>query len=115
MIFSRNFLGIFWFSAISPLEQGEEVLEGWVTIGHEVRAFRPCGRQADLWLLGQSPALKLIMVAHHDAPARLEPYTRVFMVLAGRITERPTDGFGADYDAAFLATQFVRVWPKGKC
>ncbi|MDR4483894.1 MAG: hypothetical protein R3B95_11890 [Nitrospirales bacterium] len=28
--------------SIAPLEEGEQVVEGWVTTGHEVRSFRPC-------------------------------------------------------------------------
>jgi len=37
------------------------------------------------------------------------------MILAGKFVERPSDGFGADYTGAFLATQLVGVRPEGNC
>ena len=37
------------------------------------------------------------------------------MVLAGKQVKPPEDGFGAEYDAAFLATRLVRVSPGARC
>jgi hypothetical protein len=101
--------------AVEPLGQGEQVLEGWVTLGHEVRSFRPCLRETNLWLLGSSPALNGIMAAYREALPNPRPYTPLFMVLAGSYAARPADGFGVQYEAAFFATQLVRVWPRGNC
>lgn len=101
---------------MAPLGPEEMVVGGWVTIGHEVRAFAPCSRRTDLWLLGHSPALRAIMTVCGDSLARVDPNTMpVFMTLAGMITASPRDGFGADYAGGFLATQLVRVWPGGGC
>jgi len=100
---------------IKPLGQGEQVLEGWVTIGHEVRSFQPCTGKTDLWILGDSPALKEIIAAYRKGMSSRKPYAPLFMVLAGKSAERPTDGFGREYEGAFLATQLVRVWPRGNC
>lgn len=93
----------------------EQVLEGWVTIGHEVRSFLPCSNKTDHWLSGNSPALKEIMTAYQQALPAAKPYTPLFMTLAGKFTAAPADGFGADYSAAFLVTRLVRVWPDGNC
>jgi hypothetical protein len=101
--------------AVEPLGQGEQVLEGWVTLGHEMRSFRPCLRETDLWLLGASPAFNEIMAAYREALPNPKPYTPLFMVLAGSYAARPADGFGVQYEAAFFATQLVRVWPRGNC
>jgi hypothetical protein len=101
--------------AVEPLDQGEQVLEGWVTLGHEVQVFRPCLRETDLWLLEASPAFTDIMTAYREALPNPKPYTPVFMVLAGSYAARPADGFGDRYEAAFFATQLVRVWPRGNC
>jgi hypothetical protein len=38
-----------------------------------------------------------------------------FMVLAGKVTAPVASGFGAEYTAAFYATQLVRVLSKGSC
>jgi hypothetical protein len=100
---------------IMPLGQGEQVLKGWVTIGHEVRSFKPCLRKTDLWILGESPALRDIIAAHSKAFPDRKRYAPLFMVLAGKYAERPTGGFGRECEGAFLATQLVQVWPKGNC
>jgi len=93
----------------------EQVLEGWVTIGHEVRSFLPCSEKTEHWLSGNSPALEEITAAYRKALPAARPYTPLFVTLAGRIVKPPADGFGADYSAAFLATRLVRVWPAGNC
>ena len=100
---------------IRPLEEGEQVVEGWVTIGHEVRSFLPCSRKNDIWIKGNSPALKEIMAAYRQALPNSKPYTPLFMVLSGKYTAQPTDGFGTEYETSFLAKQLVRTWPRGNC
>jgi hypothetical protein len=93
----------------------EQVLAGWVTIGHEVRSFRPCSEKTERWLLGYSPALNQISAAYRKALPGAKPYTPLFMSLAGHIAPAPSDGFGADYSAAFYATRLEQVWPAGNC
>ena len=95
--------------------EGEVVLDGWVTIGHEVRSFVPCSRAGELWLPGNSPALKEVMAAYRKALPDPMPYTPLFMTLAGKIAKPPANGFGADYEASFFAAQLVRVFPQGNC
>jgi hypothetical protein len=102
-------------ATIQPLGKTEQVVEGMVTIGHEVRSFLPCSQKRDLWLLGNSPAMREIVAAYRQTLPNPKPYTPLFMVLAGSYMERPTDGFGAEYEGGFLATQLVQVWPKGNC
>ena len=103
---------------LAPVKSGvrqEQVLEGWVTIGHEVRSFRPCADKTEHWLAGKSPALAEITATYQKALAGARPYTPLFMSLAGKITSPPADGFGADYSAGFVATRLVDVWPLGNC
>ena len=102
-------------TAIKPLAEGEQVLQGWIVIGHEIRSFAPCSQADALWLVGNSPALSAIVMAYREALPKPIPYTPLFMVLAGRITAPVTSGFGAEYAAAFYATQLVRVPSKGSC
>jgi len=96
-------------------DESDQVTRGVVTIGHEVRSFQPCGSQMDLWLMGQSPALRAIMAAYNQAMPDPENYRPVFMVLAGKPVDPPTRGFGADYDGAFQATRLLRVAPEASC
>ena len=93
----------------------DQVLEGWVTIGHEVRSFLPCASKTEHWLLGNSPALRGIIAAYQRALPGAKPYIPLFMSLGGNITAPPADGFGADYNAAFLAIRLVQVRPDGNC
>jgi hypothetical protein len=101
--------------SIAPLGNGAQVVEGWVTIGHEVRWFKPCQQKKELWLLGDSLALSQIMVAYGEVRPNSKLYRPLFVVLAGKTAIPPTNGFGAEYEAAFIATQLVRVMPDGNC
>jgi hypothetical protein len=102
-------------AGIAPLEEGDKIVEGWVTIGHEVRSFKSCLQKKELWLQGDSPALSQIMVAYGEARPNPKLYLPLFMVLAGKTAIPPTHGFGAEYEAAFMATQLVRIMPGGNC
>jgi hypothetical protein len=94
---------------------GEQVVEGWVTMGHEVRSFVPCQEKTDLWLLGNSPALQDVMDTYRKILPKAKPYTPIFMILAGKFAKAPTDGFGAEYEGAFLVAQLVHTPTAGHC
>ena len=100
---------------IALLGVGDQIFEGWVTIGHEVRSFEPCFQKEALWLMGHSPTLKEIMAAYRRALPNETTYRSLFMFLAGELVGTPADGFGADYEAAFHATHLVRVAPGENC
>lgn len=100
---------------IKPLGQGEQVFEGWVTIGHEQRSFKPCMQKTDLWILGESPVLREIIAAHHKVFPDRKRYAPLFMVLGGKRAERPAGGFGREYEGAFFAARLVQIWPRGSC
>jgi hypothetical protein len=79
----------------------EQIVTGWVTIGHEARTFRPTGQSAEYWLAGDSPAMRQIVSRHAESTREAAPYTPVFMVLTGRFGDSPRDGFGAAYASSF--------------
>ena len=93
----------------------EQIVAGWVTIGHGVRIFRPCGQDVDYWLAGDSPAMGKIMAGYEDAAGGLGPYSPVFMVLSGMIVDKPREGFGADFKGAFRAAEVWATRPEGYC
>ena len=93
----------------------EKAIQGWVIIGHEVRSFRPCDSDDDLWLMGSSPALKAIVAAYRQAFPEQRDYRPLLMELVGKRVPPPVHGFGADYEGAFLATRLVRVSPEASC
>jgi|GEM_PF-238385 len=100
---------------IGPIGEGEQVVEGWVAVGHEVRSFAPCGGKANLWLSGDSPAMNDIVAAYRRVLPDPEPYRPLFMTLSGTFGKPPAGGFGADTAGTFSATQLLRVSPKGNC
>ena len=102
-------------TSIDPLDEGEQLAEGWVTVGHEVRSFRPCSSDRDLWLLGRSPALERIVASYRAERPVPRLYAPLFMVLIGRFADAPRDGFGADYQGAFQASRLIHAWHRGNC
>jgi hypothetical protein len=67
------------------------------------------------WLMGNSPVLSRIVQAHRKSLPERKRYVPLFMVLAGKLTESPEDGFGSEYDSVFFATHLLNVVPKGNC
>jgi hypothetical protein len=100
---------------IGTSEEQGQLFEGWVTLGHEVRTFRPCGQTEELWITGDSIGYDDVMEAYRSLAADREPYAPVFMVIYGRQIEAPMNGFGADYPGGFFAFRLVRVPLKGNC
>lgn len=100
---------------VGSLDPGERIVEGWVTIGHEVRSFEPCSDPEPHWLSGASPALDAVVESYRQACPRAKPYTPLLMVLAGSASEPPATGFGADYAAGWRATRFIRTVHIGDC
>jgi len=97
------------------LSRPEQLLAGWLTIGHEVRSFVPCGQGVEHWLMGNSPALGEITAGYREQTGDAPAYTRLFVVLAGQVAKPPTEGFGADYPAAIVASGLVGMPPDGRC
>ena len=102
--------------AAEPFAPGMQWVEGWITLGHEVREFKPCDGQVALWLDPSSPAFQAIKVAY-DRTLRPggQPYSPVFMTLSGQRGAPPKDGFGREYEGSFLAGHWLQVWPRGSC
>ena len=100
---------------ITPLGEGETILDGWVTIGHEVRSFLPCSQASELWLAGNAPILDRVLAAYRKTLPGQPPYRPLFMTLAGRTAGPVPEGFGAEYEGSFVASRLVRVFPQGNC
>lgn len=98
-----------------PEVAGAEFLQGWLTIGHEVRAFRACGETADLWLSGSSAALGLLEDGYAAAIGARPAYAPLFVSVLGRRVVPAREGFGADYRAALTVEALLKIWPGGAC
>lgn len=86
----------------------DAVLRGHVVIGHEVRAFEPCGVGDELWLLPGDELLR----AH--AELSRGPYGRVFAELRGVVEPPPPTGFGSDRAGSLRVLEVRRVEPDGE-
>jgi hypothetical protein len=102
--------------AAPSFDDGVQVLEGWVTLGHEASEFRPCDFGEPLWLDRSAPAFAALQTAYAAAlPAAAQPYTPVFMSLAGRHVPAAETGFGRDYQAALQPAGWQQPWVQGNC
>jgi hypothetical protein len=100
---------------VTVRDEGEQLLEGWVRIGHEVRTFQPCYQNAEYWIDGGSPALKAIVLKYLEILPGINSYRPLYMIAAGMIVQPPLEGLGADYEGAFFAVRLIRISQNGIC
>jgi hypothetical protein len=100
---------------LTPVGQKGNIVEGWLTIGHEVRTFKPCEGEEVFWLVGKSPAITEIMDAYNASMSPSKPYEPMLVLLAVQQVDPPLDGFGADYERALLAMHLIIVAPGYRC
>jgi uncharacterized membrane protein len=74
-----------------------ELIRGHYTFGHEVRALRPCGAEADLWVIDGSGQLRGLF---GQLTGSVQGDLRIFVMATGTSGPPPADGFGADYVGA---------------
>ena len=97
------------------VDEIDHLAQGWVTIGHEVRSFRPCGAKAPGWLIGDSLALSEIKTAYSHALFVTPPYFPLFMQLTGSAEPNPESGFCGDDKTAYRANRLLEADPRGYC
>lgn len=101
---------------VPPLSLGEQVMEGYITIGHEALSFRPCGEgKEEYWIMGNSPALQAVKDTYNANLLQSKPYTAFFGVVVGKFVDAPKDGFGRDYTHAIAIKELVRFDRGGSC
>jgi hypothetical protein len=71
--------------------QEARLYRGHALYAHEVRTFRPCGRDDPLWAIEPDGIFRSL----HQAP-----YQEIFAVVEAHELPAPADGFGADYPGA---------------
>ena len=81
----------------SDVSHAVQIYRGYAVYGHEVRSFRPCGRDDPLWVIEPSG---LLWTLHKQLASPQIPYQEVFVVVEAHKVPAPTDGFGADYSEA---------------
>ena len=82
-------------------------LRGHLVLGHEVRVFRPCGEERELWVIPTSELLE----THRGSS--LGPYEPVVVELIGELGPPPDTGFGADSDGQLRVMEVVSWQAQG--
>ncbi len=86
-----------------------EVADGLFVWGHEVRSFRPCGSEMELWVVGAPEVMDPLVAEQRKLTDG--PYQPVYVRLVGEVSGPPEDGFGADYDGTFGVRDVLEVRP----
>ncbi len=86
-----------------------EVADGLFVWGHEVRSFRPCGSEMELWVVGAPEVMDPLVAEQRKLTDG--PYQPVYVRLVGEVSGPPEDGFGADYDGTFGVRNVLEVRP----
>lgn len=94
--------------------EGEQLMYGYITIGHEVREFRKCDTGEAFWIDGASPAYQEIVDTYNSFEVQT-PYTPIFGIITAEVVGAPQTGFGADYSFAVSASSVVSILPSGNC
>jgi hypothetical protein len=93
---------------------GVQVLRGELVYGHESRIFTPCGGES-YWIATTSRAQAALEAVYTARTTGAEPYTPVFMTVAGTVKDGLTDGFGADYAHSIDISNILVAPEEGAC
>lgn len=93
----------------------ERIERGMYAYGHESRVFTPCNSDTTYWLSPDSNSLAALQAIYTERTKGREPYSTIYIVLKGKETESPIDGFGADFAQAFNVTGILSVPKNGSC
>jgi uncharacterized membrane protein len=106
-------LGTALFCTLSCQEESAEephFVPGFVTLGHEVRSFRPCESEEDLWAIDSSG---ILWDLHQELAPGAKPYEEVFAAVSGYLAPRQTDGFGAEYEGTLVVVEVLYAAGEG--
>jgi uncharacterized membrane protein len=83
---------------------GLQTIRGHYVFGHEIRTFRPCGQDEELWVFDRSNLLKEL---HEEMAPETVPYAEIFVVATGRIGPPVDEGFGAEFPGAVTVEDVI--------
>lgn len=97
------------------LSEEDTIYKGYYVYNDDSRVFTPCDSEEEYWISPDSVSRAALEAIYKERTRELEPTTRVYVVLTGHITESPQEGFGVDYNNAFVVTSILSVPEKGTC
>lgn len=90
-----------------PLES-MQLLRGHLVIGHEVRSFKPCDSEQDLWVMDETGS----ELARVYEALTSDVYQELYAVVLGEVGPAPSDGFGADYAGSITVAALRHAAPE---
>jgi uncharacterized membrane protein/heat shock protein HslJ len=78
---------------------------GHLVLGHEVRSFKPCGKEVAYWVVDRTGGeiWEVYQKLTH------EPYQPMYLEVRGNLGPSPSEGFGADYEQQLTLFELRRA------
>jgi len=96
-------------------EMEDTIYKGLYVYGHESRTFTPCDSDEIYWISAKSGSNAALKAIYEEKTKEMEPYTPIYIVLSGHITDAPLDGFGAEYGSAIAINTILSIPENGTC
>jgi len=87
-------------------EANQKSLQGQLTLGHEVRSFKPCGSDKTFWISDQTGKLKEL---YANLTAGKKPYTPIFVEIEVRDKGKAKEGFPAEYESVYEVVNVLKT------
>lgn len=88
------------------LEQKSKTLEGQLTLGHEVRTFKPCGSDKTFWVSDKTGKLKEF---YSKLTVGKKPYTPIFTEIEVKDIGKAKEGFPAEYESVYEVVNVLKA------
>ena len=88
------------------LEQKSKTLEGQLTLGHEVRTFKPCGSDKTFWVSDTTGKLKEF---YSKLTVGKKPYTPIFIEIEVKDKGKAKEGFPAEYESVYEVVNVLKA------
>ena len=87
-------------------QQKSKTLEGQLTLGHEVRTFKPCGSDKTFWVSDKTGKLKEF---YSKLTAGKKPYTPIFTEIEVIEKGKAKEGFPAEYEGVYEVVNVLKA------
>ena len=80
---------------------------GLYVFGLEVNSITLCGQKSAYWVVAEEP-VQARLQQHHQALTN-KPYQAAYIRFNGRLLDKASDGFAADYDGQMAIDELVSI------
>ena len=88
------------------LERQSKTLEGQLTLGDEVRTFKPCGSDKTFWVSDKTGKIKEL---YSKLTVGKKPYTPIFVEVEVQDKGKAKEGFPADYEGVYEVVNVLKA------